>query len=118
MSIWIDIGYKWKTEAVYRVREILKEYRIPFRMPFDEMFFKSMYCLPHRDWTWGIKVRRKDLARVLAILAKEGLIHSPVQQPREMPKRKPISFRQQRIRPFPAIQKKRWAVSRPGTGNM
>ncbi len=118
MSIWIDIGYKWKTEAVYRVREILKEYRIPFRMPFDEMFFKSMYCLPHRDWTWGIKVRRKDLARVLAILAKEELMHNPVQPTREMPKRKPVGFSRQRIRPFPAIQKKRWAVSRPGTGNM
>ncbi len=74
MSGWIDIGYRWNTETTYRVREYLKENRISFRMPFDEMFFQSVYHLPHRDWTWGIRVRRKDLARVLSLLEKEGLV--------------------------------------------
>ena len=117
MSKWIDIGYKWKTETTYRVREFLKENRIPFRMPFDEMFFRSMYCLPHRDWLWGIKVTRKDLPCALSMLAKEGFIHSPVQHPLETPKREPENFRQQRNRSFPAIWKKKWAIPRPGTGN-
>ena len=74
MSRWIDIGYKWNTETTYRVREFLKENRISIRMPFDDMFFQSMYHLPHRDWKWGLKVRKKDLARVLSLLEKEGLI--------------------------------------------
>ena len=77
MSRWIDIGPIWNTETTYRVREFLKENRIPFRMPFDEMFFQSMYHLPHGDRIWGIKVRRKDLDFVLALLEKEGFIHSP-----------------------------------------
>ena len=74
MSRWTDIGYKWNTETTYRVREFLKENRIPIRMPFDEMFFQSMYHLPAKDWIWGIEVRTKDLARVLCLLEKEGLI--------------------------------------------
>ena len=74
MSRWIDIGYKWNTETTYRIREYQKGERIPIRMPFDEMFFQSMYHLPHRDWKWGLKVRKKDLARVLSLLDKEGLI--------------------------------------------
>ena len=74
MSRWIDIGYKWNTETTYTVREFLKENRIPIRMPFDEMFFQSMYHLPHKAWMWGLKVRRKDLDRVLTLLEKEDLI--------------------------------------------
>ena len=77
MSRWIDIGPIWNTETTYRVREFLKENRIPFRMPFDEMFFQSMYHLPHRDHIWGIRVRKKDLVFVLALLEKEGFIHKP-----------------------------------------
>ena len=74
MSRWTDIGYKWNTETTYRVREFLKGERIPIQMPFDEMFFQSMYHLPHKTWMWGLKVRRRDLARVLSLLEKEGLI--------------------------------------------
>ena len=74
MSRWIDIGYKWNTETTYRVREFLKEMRIPMRMPSDVMFFQSMFHHPHRDLMWGLKVREKDLASVLALLEKEGLI--------------------------------------------
>ena len=74
MSRWTDIGYKWNTETTYRVREFLKEMRIPIQMPFDEMFFQSMYHLPHKAWMWGLKVRRKDLDRVLTLLEKEDLL--------------------------------------------
>ena len=76
MSRWIDIGYKWNTETTYRVREFLKEMRIPMRMPSDDMFFQSMFHLPHRDLMWGLKVREKDLASVLSLLEKEGLIYT------------------------------------------
>lgn len=44
------------------------------RMPSDDMFFQNMFHLPHRDLMWGLKVRKKDLARVLSLLEKEGLI--------------------------------------------
>ena len=74
MSRWIDIGYKWNTETTYRVRELLKGNRIPIRMPSDDMFFQSMFHLPHKDLMWGLKVRKKDLASVLSLLKKEGLI--------------------------------------------
>ena len=74
MCRWTDIGFKWNTDTTYRVREFLKENRIPIRMPADDMFFQSMYHLPHKNWKWGLKVRKKDLARVLSLLEKESLI--------------------------------------------
>ncbi len=74
MSGWTDIGYKWKTETAYTVREFLKGEGIPIRMPFDDLFFQSMYHLPHKTRIWGIQVRTKDLARVLVLLEMEGLI--------------------------------------------
>ena len=74
MSRWTDIGYKWNTETTYRVREFLKEMRIPIQMPFNDMFFQNMYHLPHKTWMWGLKVRRRDLGLVLSLLEKEGLI--------------------------------------------
>ena len=43
-------------------------------MPFDDIVFQSEYHLPHKAWKWGLKVRKKDLSRVLALLEKEGLI--------------------------------------------
>ncbi len=77
MSRWSDIGPKWDTETTYRVREFLKEKMIPFQMPFDEMYFQSMFHLPHRDRIWGLKVKKKDLPCVLSLLEKEGFIHNP-----------------------------------------
>ena len=74
MSRWIDIGYKWNTETTFRVREFLKERWIPFRMPFNDIFFQSMYHLPHKDRIWGLSVQRKDLARVLSLLEEEEFI--------------------------------------------
>ena len=91
MSRWIEIGTKWNTETTCRTRELLKENSIPFRMPSDEMFFQSMYHLPHRDRIWGIQVRRKDLPRALALLAKEGLIQKAViRKPQSEMRRDPI----------------------------
>ena len=78
MSRWTDIGYKWNTETTYRVREFLKGERIPIQMPFDEMFFQSMYHLPHRDRIWGLKVQKQDMDCVLSLLEKEGLIYEGV----------------------------------------
>ena len=75
MRRWMDIGPKWNTETTYRVRELLKEKMIPFRMPFDEMYFQSMYHLPHRDRIWGLKVQKQDMDCVLSLLEKEGLIY-------------------------------------------
>ena len=117
MSRWTDIGYKWNTETTCRVREFLQGNRIPFRMPFDEMYFQSMYHLPHRDRIWGIQVRRKDLTRVLSLLGKEGIIRSPAPRARETPKREPAGFRRQRARLFPTALRKGWPTPRPGTGN-
>lgn len=74
MGGWIETGYKWNTEATRRVRAFLEENRIPFRMPSDEMFFQSTVFLPHRDRIWGIEVRKKDLARALSLLEREGFI--------------------------------------------
>ena len=52
----------------------MKGERFPIQMPFDDIVFQSEYHLPHKAWKWGLKVRKKDLSRVLALLEKEGLI--------------------------------------------
>ncbi len=80
MSRWIEIGPKWKTETAYRVLEFLKEKGISFRMPFDDMFFQNMFCLPHKDLVWGIRVRKKELAYVLSLLEKEGFVYASARQ--------------------------------------
>ena len=42
MSRWIDIENKWRTETTYRIREFLKEKRIPM----DSMKTRSVsFCL-------------------------------------------------------------------------
>ena len=112
MSRWIDIGYKWNTETAYRVSQFLKENRIPFRMPSDDMFFQSMYHLPHRDRVWGIRVRRRDLARAMSLLEEEGLVHSPARRPGKGRS----GLGRQWVGPLPAVRKK-WAIPRPGAEN-
>ncbi len=79
MSKWIEIGYKWKTETACRVREFLKENRIPFRMPFDEMFFQSMYHLPHRDHIWGDQGQEEE-SGLRTGLAGKGRVYTQPQQ--------------------------------------
>ena len=36
ISRWTDIGPEWKTEDIFRIREIFLENHIPFRMPFSD----------------------------------------------------------------------------------
>ena len=75
---WQSIGPSWVSEKAYQVLEVLKENRIPARMPSDDMFFFSPYHLPHPHLRWEIQVRRRDRARAAALLAREGLIDSPL----------------------------------------
>ena len=39
ISRWVNMGPEWKTEEIFRIRELLKENRIPFRMPASDLFF-------------------------------------------------------------------------------
>lgn len=71
---WIELGPKWASEDCYRVIQILKHNRIPCRMPADDMFFVNPFHLPNPDRRWGIRVRRRDRKRALALLAREGLV--------------------------------------------
>ena len=74
-----SIGPSWVSEKAYRALEVLKENHISARMPSDDMFFFSPYHLPHPHLRWEIQVRRRDRARAAALLAREGLIDSPMQ---------------------------------------
>lgn len=71
---WTLFGIRWPTEQVCRVLEVLKEHRIPARMPSDDMFFVGPFHLPHPDRRWQIFVRRRDVRRAMQLLKKEGLI--------------------------------------------
>lgn len=73
MNHWKFVGPEWKTEDVFRVREILKCEHIPHKMPFSDVFFTSVFHAPAKDKRWGILVREKDLERVMALLVREGL---------------------------------------------
>ena len=42
---WKQLGPMWPTNEVFRVLELLKEQRIPSRMPSDDMFFCKLFCL-------------------------------------------------------------------------
>lgn len=70
---WKDLGLAWRSEDIYRVLEVLKEKRIPARMPSDDMFLYSPYFPPHPDRRWQILIRRKDWRRAVDLLAREGL---------------------------------------------
>ena len=73
---WMTLGKRWRTEQVYEALEVLKEHRIPTRMPSDDMFFVGPFHLPHPDMRWEINVRRRDYRRALALLAREGLVNA------------------------------------------
>ena len=73
MSHWKQVGPEWKTEDVFRVREILKCEHIPHKMPFSDVFFTSIFHTPAEDKQWGVLVRDKDLERVVDLLVREGL---------------------------------------------
>ena len=70
---WKELGATWPTEQAYQALELLKQNRIRCRMPSDDMFFISPFSLPHPDRRWAIRVRRRDVDRAMALLAREGL---------------------------------------------
>ena len=78
LNHWQNIGPRWATEKTCRVLEVLRENRIPFRMPSDDMFFSNAYSLPHPNRLWSVRVRRRDRERAIALLAGEGLVSSAV----------------------------------------
>ena len=71
---WMTLEAQWATEQAYQTLEVLKEHRIPTRMPSDDMFFTSAFHLPHPDLRWQIQVRRRDRDKAVALLAWEGLM--------------------------------------------
>ena len=75
MNRWEYIGPVWDTETVYRVLEILRGEKIPYKMPFSDVFFTSYFHPVSKERRWGIMVRRKDWGKVVEILEKEGLVH-------------------------------------------
>ena len=77
MCHWKNIGPEWKTEDVFRVREILKGEHIPFKMPFSDIFFVNVFNMPAEDKRWTVMVREKDWARVVRLLIREDLIRGP-----------------------------------------
>lgn len=73
MKRWTSIGPEWKTADIFRIREILKEEHIPFKMPFYDVFFANTFHMPSEEKRFGILIRKKDLKKVIALLIREGL---------------------------------------------
>ena len=74
---WKELGAVWPSEQAYQVLELLKQNRIRCRMPADDMFFNSPFHLPRPDRRWAIQVRRRDVKRAMALLAREELGRTP-----------------------------------------
>ena len=72
---WKQLGPMWPTNEVFRVLELLKEQRIPSRMPSDDMFFCKLFCPPHPEHRWEIQVLRRDWNRAIDLLDGEGLLN-------------------------------------------
>ena len=75
MSKWELIGNSWSVEDTVRIREILKEEHIPCRIPFNSALLANPYRLPAADHRFGIRVRRKDLEKAVAVLVRESFLH-------------------------------------------
>ena len=73
VSRWTDMGPEWKTEDIFRIRELFRENHISFRMPFSDLFFTSVFHMPEKDKRWGIRVRGKDRSKAAALLIRENL---------------------------------------------
>jgi hypothetical protein len=91
ISRWTDIGPEWKTEDIFRIREIFRENRIPFRMPFSDLFFTSVFHMPEKNKRWSIRIREKDRSKAIALLVRENLACSDllrgiVEEPRRSEK--------------------------------
>ncbi len=99
VSRWTDMGPEWKTEDIFRIRELFRENHISFRMPFSDLFFTSAFHMPEKDKRWGIRVREKDRSKAAALLIRENLacgdlLRGIVEEPRR-PKRtavQPLMF--------------------------
>ena len=74
ISRWTDIGPEWKTEDIFRIREIFRENHIPFRMPFSDLFFTSVFHMPEKNKRWSIRIREKDCPKAAALLVRENLV--------------------------------------------
>ena len=74
MKRWTSIGPEWKTEDTFRIREILKAERIPFRMPSADTFFAYTFSLPDKEKRWAVLVREKDLEKATGLLIREELL--------------------------------------------
>ena len=74
VSRWTDIGPEWKTEDIFRIREIFRENHIPFRMPFSDLFFTSVFHMPEKDKRWSIRIRKKDRPQAVILLVREGVV--------------------------------------------
>jgi len=72
---WKQLGPGWLSVDVFRVLELLKEQRIPSRMPSDNMFFCNLFSPPHPAQRWEIRVRRRDWSRAIDLLDREGLLN-------------------------------------------
>ena len=60
MKRWTSLGPEWKTADIFRIREILRDEHIPFKMPFYDVFFANTFNMPSEEKRWGILVREKD----------------------------------------------------------
>ena len=78
---WKELGATWPSEQAYQVLELLKHNHIRCRMPADDMFFNSPFHLPRPDLRWAIQVRRQDVRRAMALLAREGLARASEEPP-------------------------------------
>ena len=74
MNRWEYIGPVWNTETVYRILEIFRGEKIPYKMPFSDVFFTSYFHPVSKERRWGIMVRRKDWGKAVDVLAREGLV--------------------------------------------
>ena len=70
---WVQIGPAWKTEVVFRVREVLRSEQIDFRMPSSDIFYMCVLHHSAEDRRWSVLVRRREWEKAVTILAREGL---------------------------------------------
>jgi len=73
MKRWTSLGPEWKTADIYRIREILRDEHIPFKMPFYDVFFANSFHMPSEEKRFGILIRKKDLEKVITLLIRERL---------------------------------------------
>ena len=84
MNQWKQIGPEWRTAEIFQIREMFREEKIPFKMPFSDVFFANYFHMPAKDKRWGILVRQKDWERAVCLLEREGLAdHQMLKNPED-----------------------------------